>query len=68
MESKLHTVVTLRDGSAVEFYGKGALGRVLIGRVPETGKPICWNLGGRWRWDDQVHPLDIIDPGSTVGN
>lgn len=52
--------VTLRSGSTVQFSGKGILGRILVGRDPGTGKPISWNLSGRWRWDDQDHPLDIV--------
>jgi hypothetical protein len=61
MEAKMQESVTLRNGSTVGFYGKGVLGRILVGTDPDTGKPICWNLSGRWRWDDQDHPLDIID-------
>ncbi|MNU27336.1 hypothetical protein D3C71_157230 [compost metagenome] len=53
--------VTLRSGSTVSFSGKGVLGRILVGRDPKTDKPICWHLSGRWRWDDQDHPLDIVD-------
>jgi hypothetical protein len=49
----------LRNGETVHDVSKGVLGRVLVGRRQE--KPICWTLEGRWRFDDQDHPLDIID-------
>jgi hypothetical protein len=57
----MEQTVTLRNDSQVLFGGKGPLGRILVGRDPETDKPISWHLSGRWRWDDQDHPLDIVD-------
>ncbi|MCV9964362.1 hypothetical protein OIU34_20960 [Pararhizobium sp. BT-229] len=56
-------VHTLRNGETVHDVSKGILGRVLVGR--REGKPICWTLEGRWRWDDQDHPLDIVDFKTT---
>jgi hypothetical protein len=61
MDEKTETTVMLRNGRTVEFYGKGVLGRILIGRDPVADTPITWHISGRWRWDDQDHSLDIVD-------
>lgn len=61
MATNTQKSVTLRDGTTVSFFGKGALGRILVGRDPSTNKPISWHISGRWRWDDQDHPLDITE-------
>ncbi|NTF18203.1 hypothetical protein G6L37_07270 [Agrobacterium rubi] len=61
MKRDIETSVTLRSGSVVNLSGRGALGRILNGFDPATGRVITWNLNGRWRWDDQDHEMDIVD-------
>jgi hypothetical protein len=55
--------VKLRNGEQVILFTsvKGGLGRVRTGRIWKNRDPITWNLEGRWRWDGQDHPLDIVE-------
>lgn len=57
--------VRLRNGQEARVDGRGTISsNVLIGRLDD--RPICWNGSGRWRWDDQDHPLDLL-PEDEVG-
>jgi hypothetical protein len=53
----------LRNGETVCDVAKGPLGRVVVGVriVDDKQVPSCWNMDGRWRWDDKDRPLDIMD-------
>lgn len=54
--------VKLRNGDrAILFVSKGGLSRVRTGRIWRNREAITWNLEGRWRWDGQDHPLDIVE-------
>lgn len=57
--------VRLRNERVGLITGKGILGRCLVGyHAPEGAqavKPITWHPSGRWRWDGEDHPLDIVD-------
>lgn len=54
-------MVRLRNGESAIFFGKGPLGRTTVGRIWSNRDSITWNLEGRWRWDGQDHPLDIVE-------
>lgn len=51
--------VVLRDGTKAVLLGRSPGGRILVGQG--AGKPMSWHISGRWRWDDQTHPKDIVE-------
>jgi hypothetical protein len=54
--------VKLRNGDqAILFNRTGGLSRVKTGVIWKNRESVTWNLEGRWRWDGQDHPLDIVE-------
>ena len=52
--------VVLRDRSFAEIISLDEPGVFTMRGFTRDGQPQLWRSNGRWRYDDQDHPLDIL--------